>query len=99
MHRWDQKTKIMTFLPQSKFVIKKSELESNPILYPECLGGLAFLVILKLLNKQSFRVKSASKSGYHVSNSQTINKFTIFRVKGAVSSYINSFRERPIFAL
>ena len=80
----------MTFAPQPKFGTEKCEQVSNPIPYPEqkYLLGSAFLVILTFSNKQLFRVNLVFKSCYHLSNSQTINKFTaLFGVKAA-----NSFK-------
>ena len=59
-------SKIMTFLPMLKSGNENSERESNPIPEPlyTHLPGSAFLV-------QSIQVKTASKSGDYVSNSQT----------------------------
>ena len=71
--------KTITFLPQSKFGSEKSDRESNPIPYSDeqYLSGSLLVVKLTASNKQSFKVKSAFKSGDHVSNSKTIIKFLI----------------------
>ena len=52
------------------------------------LSVSALLVSFTAPNKQSFKVKSVSKSRDHVSNSQAINKFTtFFEVKASLSSF------------
>ena len=60
----------MTFLPKSKFEVKKSNCELNPIPYPELeyLSGSAILLSLRAPNKQCLNVKSAFKSRDHISN-------------------------------
>ena len=66
----------MAVLPKSKFEVKKSNCELNPIPYPELeyLSGSAILVSLRAPNKQYFNVQSASESRDHISNSQKNTK-------------------------
>ena len=63
--------KITTFFPMLSSDNENSERESSPIPYPLYLNlsGSVFLVSFTAPNKQSFRVKSVSKSRDHMPNS------------------------------
>ena len=71
MHRWaDINSKKITFLPTLPSGNGNSECKSNPILQPlnTDLSGSAFLGNLTPPIKQSFKVKSESKSRDHAPN-------------------------------
>ena len=73
---------------------KNSERESNLMLYLLYLYlfGPAFLVSFKAWNKEPSRVEKVFKSRDHLPNSKKINRLTtLFRVKGALSSYLELF--------